>query len=108
MEGVSESDRLRMSNFDRFAALDRSRAFEELVVLEPRLRTIEYEATNSKGSSSPLLNEIGDVEDLLDALLGPESHQDNDLLSSKIAMYVAVIHLEDVAGLLDDDDGLAQ
>jgi hypothetical protein len=110
MKDISESDRLRMANFDRFASLDRSIAFEELVVLEPRLRTLEYAATKSKGSPSPLINEIGDVEDLLEPLLGPESHQDDPILSSKIASFVAVMHLEVTAGLLeyddDDDDNL--
>jgi hypothetical protein len=102
IEVISSVDRRRMTSFDGFADLDRTTAFQELLALEPRLRNLEEDARSSRGTDSGSINYIGDVEGLLEPIVGPESHQDNELLSSKIAMHSAVVYLEELAGLFDD------
>jgi hypothetical protein len=103
----SESERREIAEFEAFAKLDIQGAFRRLVELEPQLREIEIEAKENrkqklKDRNEGTIHTFGQVEDLISTLIGPNSGQASQLLSSKLAFNMATLHIDEIAGLLLD------
>jgi hypothetical protein len=95
----------RIDQIEALARLERERAYEQLLQIEPRLQQIrqrvveQSDSWDTRGASN---NGFFLIEEMLTECLGPDSNQSDSVLNSSYAFHIARrMYLIGVAGLLD-------